>query len=199
MGGKESFEVLAKSWDALGIEEPEYLPKKLQQAAQEMREVLHMYLEEHATADMEHVKVAVLESFDTSVAEKIESVCFNNRNNGQSFNKALRQECVEEYKKLISNILKATSKSSGERFQDVYDQDHVVISQYIAKCQGGSLAWPSFGILQEDLRFEQLAARDQIFGQDFQGKLPGIREVLNNAKLVVAFLGTDASPNWLAR
>lgn len=76
-----------------------------------------------------------------------------------------------------------------------------VVRRYIARCKGGSLAWHPFVVLQDQLRMEQVDAREKILRADlFSGaELPSIVEPAKSARALVARLGSTSRqlPEWL--
>ena len=68
----------------------------------------------------------------------------------------------------------------------------------MSRCAGGSLAWGALMKMQEDLRMEQVSAREVIMRKELKDgqPLPPLSEMLNDASALVALLGEQA-PAWL--
>ena len=92
----------------------------------------------------------------------------------------------------------------AERFDAVRRKLDELVATFVAEAEGGPLAWKPFGMLQEVLRVEQVAAREQIFREEIRagegGTLPEVTPRVTDAGALVCqleMLVGRAAPRWL--
>lgn len=196
--GAKTFERLQKCWDGLGIEDPVEFLNMLEEHAQKERKHLMHFLAATTKPDLEHVGQSVQNSFDTKVAAEMKTSSWKNGQAASSFNRSLRMELVATYVDFIVQRSKGPADSQNARFEEVLERDRELILRYVCNCKGGSLSWGTFAVLQENLRWEQLAARETIFGSSCNVD-KSIREFLKDANGLIAFLGNEPVPDWISK
>lgn len=220
--GEAALAKLQQSWAALGVESPEALEAQTRGAARAAREALVLFLAAKTKPDLEHVMASTLEAFDTRLAETVRSVVSGNRQAAASFNRALRMRLVAEYKVFIGERTRPPPSAEGggggrsggggegggegrettaarRRFDAIRAQFGVSIGEFVASCKGGALAWPPLSVLQDQLRMEQVDARERLLRDEVLNgrELPPLSEALKDAGAVVGLLGAQSAPEWL--
>jgi hypothetical protein len=196
--GDEACEAFSALWEEVETDEPQRLDTRMQEAARAAREALVHFLASKTKPDLEHVMESVLENFDAAVGEKVESVAFENKSAAASHNRALRMELAREYTSFVAAHTPEGGGTSHARFDAIVARYHQVVAEYVSRCAGGSLAWGALMKMQEDLRMEQVSAREVIMRKELKDgqPLPPLSEMLNDASALVALLGEQA-PAWL--
>ena len=217
--GEAALARLQRSWEALGVEAPEALHAQTTEAAKAAREALLLFLAAKTKPDLEHVMDSTLEAFDARVAAAVRSVLGGNRQAAASFNRALRMRLVTEYKAFIVGQITLPQGGGGDggggeeggeegggeataarrRFDAIRSQFGGSIGAFVAGCKGGALAWPPLSVLQDQLRMEQVDARERLLRDEVLSgrELPALSEALKDAGAVVALLGVQSAPEWL--
>jgi len=196
--GEAAIDALEEMWANLPTQEPSILESQLQDAAQAAREKLYQQLAAKTKPDLEPVMASVLDSYDGSVVSKVASLLFENRSAASSANRSLRVRLAEDYTAYIGEQSSAAT-TPHERYDAIYRRYHSVVVDFVSSSRGGPLAWQPFLKLQEQLRMEQCAAREQLFRQDLvDGKeLPPISPIVKEPKELALLLGPKAAPGWL--
>ena len=93
----------------------------------------------------------------------------------------------------------AIERTPRQRFELVYAEYRVLIQSFLESCKGGPLAWPPLSVLQDQLRMEQVDAREKILRDDLRAgnELPCLSAALKDASAVVKLLGEPSVPAWL--
>jgi len=195
--GEDAFARFSAEWADVGIDEPRKLDRQLQEAARTAREKLQSFLVSKCKPDLEHVMTSVLGRFDAKLRDTLHSLIFANKNAAAGFNRTLRMNLVRDYKAFIGDQSNDEAKTPRQRFDAIHSQHNEFVVQFIIRSRGGSLAWAPFIVLQEQLRMEQVDAREKLLRDDLKvGKpLPSISESLKGAALIQR-LG-EAAPAWL--
>ena len=109
---------------------------------------------------------------------------------------------------MIDNLRKIGKKMSAnkDRPSTPAEQFYVIdarsgqrIKWSSIRCKGGPLAWPPLSVLQDQLRMEQVDAREKILRDDLRAgnELPSLSVALKDATAVVKLLGEPSVPAWL--
>ena len=150
------------------------------------------------------MRSSVLHDFDAKVEAAIEGLLFRNGDRARSFNRQLRSRLAQEYSAFARGAASDESTSKHERFDAVRRKLDELVATFVAEAEGGPLAWKPFGMLQEVLRVEQVAAREQIFREEIRagegGTLPEVTPRITDAGALVCqleMLVGRAAPGWL--
>lgn len=197
--GREAIEEFAREWQMSEIDEPRGLEARLHAATAASRERLSHYLAATTRPDLEHVMATVLERFDARARETVEQAIFKNRTAAASYNRSLRMELSRSYKDYLRRQREASEPEPHARFDAIRTQHAELLRQYLARCQGGALAWQPFLVLQDHMRMEQVDAREKLLNADLKAgnELPEISEMLRDAAVVAQRLGVPVALAWL--
>jgi hypothetical protein len=211
--GEDAFAAFVLQWQNPLTQEPSSLQDRLDGSARDARVSLEQWLSARCKPDLEHVMQSVLDAFDGRLKESVKGLVFKNRMGASSFNRYLRMGLVSDYKTFLKEQCAPEGAADGgslspqERFQSTQTKYTALLVDYVCKCQGGSLAWQPFVVLQDQLRMEQVDAREKLLRADLkEGKpLPPISESARDAKALLALvrgvggelLGGRSVPDWL--
>ena len=108
-------------------------------------------------------------------------------------------QLVREYKEAIAAQQAEASSAPRARFDAIRGAYREHIARFVTRCKGGALAWPPLSVLQDQLRMEQVDAREKILRDDLKAgrPLPPLSEGLKDAAAVVKLLGAPTVPPWL--
>ena len=85
------------------------------------------------------------------------------------------------------------------RFEAIRDEFGPLVRLYLSRCQGGALSWAPFVLLQDQLRMEQVDAREKLLRDDLVAgrSLPPVSEPVKDAEALARLCGESAVPAWL--
>ena len=159
-----------------------------------------------------------------------QALLFRNRAAAASFHRALRMRLAADYRDFIEDSVKQASPVSSspspsspspspsssslsldpplqlsprQRFDGIVARYRELAAAFVEGAGGSSLAWQPFLHLQEDLRMEQLGARERIFRGELRAgrALPPISDIAKDPEaLADLLLGTEVPvpSSWLA-
>ena len=110
----------------------------------------------------------MLHDFDAKVEAAIDGLLFRNGDRARSFNRQLRSRLAQEYSTFARGAASDETTPKHERFDAVQRKLDELVATFVNEAEGGPLAWKPFGMLQEVLRVEQVAAREQIFREEIR-------------------------------
>lgn len=198
--GEAAIERLRGRWHGLGAEGPEELDARLRAEVEEEHGALARFLASRTSTDLEHVRADVLARFGAEAAKEARGAAWRNGEVARQHNRGLRLELVEGFQAYATARASDASGGRQERFRDICGKDRDCVLRYLAECQGGTLAWQPFTLLQDHLRWESLVVRGNIFAEVADGEtLPEVREHLGSPSALIAFLGDGPSPEWLRK
>ena len=92
-----------------------------------------------------------------------------------------------------------SSAAARARFDAIRDEFGPLVRLYLSRCQGGALSWAPFVLLQEQLRMEQVDAREKLLRDDLVAgrSLPPVSEPVKDAVALARLCGESAVPAWL--
>ena len=200
--GDEAFERFKRLWEDVEVDSPESLDSRVQASSASAREQLVLFLAAKCKPDLEHVMASVLGDFDWRMREMVNGLTSRNKNAAASFNRALRMRLVREYKECIRKQVEGgegNTSTPRQRFESVHAEYKVLIQSFLESCKGGPLSWPPLSVLQDQLRMEQVDAREKILRDDLRAgnELPSLSVALKDATAVVKLLGEPSVPAWL--
>ena len=198
--GREALERLTSGWEELSIDEPSSLEARLEAELQASREALHHFLAARCKPDLEHVMASVLETFDARSKEEAQGVIFKNRTAAASSNRSLRMALIREYKACIDEQVEASgSATPRQRFDEIHAKFEELVLRFAGTCKGGSLAWQPLVVLQDQLRMEQVDAREKILSDDLKKGvlLPSLSPPVKDAKVLLGLFGSRPVPAWV--
>ena len=142
---------------------------------------------------------SVLDEFDMQMRESVDALIRGNKSAAASFNRQLRMRIVREYKEVIAQHSADSSRPPSQRFESVHGGYRTALEAFLAACKGGALAWAPFSVLQDQLRMEQVDAREKLLRDEMKAgrELPALSEALRDARAAVALLGERSVPEWL--
>jgi len=199
-------EELEQEWARFceALHEPQSLTEHLQASARAARGRLEGWLAQRCDSELEHVRSSVLHDFDAKVEAAIDGLLFRNGDRARSFNRQLRSRLAQEYSAFARGVASDEATSKHERFDAVRRKLDELVAAFVAEAEGGPLAWKPFGMLQEVLRVEQVAAREQIFREEIKagagGTLPEVTPRVTEPGALVCqleMLVGRAAPRWL--
>ena len=116
----------------------------------------------------------------------------------------LRSRLAQEYSTFARGAASDETTPKHERFDAVQRKLDELVATFVNEAEGGPLAWKPFGMLQEVLRVEQVAAREQIFREEIRagegGTLPEVTPRITEPGALVCqleMLVGRAAPGWL--
>jgi hypothetical protein len=92
-----------------------------------------------------------------------------------------------------------SSAAARARFDAIRDEFGPLVRLYLSRCQGGALSWAPFVLLQDQLRMEQVDAREKLLRDDLVAgrSLPPVSEPVKDAEALARLCGESAVPAWL--
>jgi hypothetical protein len=127
-------------------------------------------------------------------------VSFQNRSAAASANRRVRMAILSEYVAFIRARAQADARDARARFDEIRAEYEAAVRAFFGQCVGGPLAWGAFVKLQEDLRIEQVSAREQLLRDEVRSgsELPELSRSLKEARAVARLLGERDAPSWLS-
>ena len=108
---------------------------------------------------------------------------------------------LAEHKALVTAQTRDAARRPRERFEAVCAECRRLLVAFVAGAAGGALAWPAFVVLQDQIRMEQVDAREKILRDELLSgvELPPLSQSARDpAALAQLLRGAEAPvPEWL--